>query len=212
MTRPVKRRYTSTVRREQAAATRVRILDAAAALFTTEGYGRTTVKQIADAAGVASETIYATFGSKARVLTALIDLRLTGDQDLSNVLEVPEAIAIRDEKDQRKQIRLYTRFMTTVMRRVGPVYAIMRSAAAADPEMATIYDEMQSYRARNAKVIAGWIAKNGKLSMKADRAGEVIWALGSPELASMLTEQQGWSETDYYKWLEETLTLSLLRG
>ena len=77
MTKPVKRRrYDSPVRHEQAARTRARIVGAAGELFLAQGYARTTVRQIAEAADVAPDTVYATFGSKPRVLTALIDDRL----------------------------------------------------------------------------------------------------------------------------------------
>ncbi len=82
MTQPVKkppvkkRSYSSVVRQESAAQTRVRILEAAGDLFVVNGYARTTIREIADRANVAADTVYAVFGSKARVLTALIDLRL----------------------------------------------------------------------------------------------------------------------------------------
>ncbi len=94
--------------------------------------------------------------------------------------------------------------------RVGPVYAIMRSAAAVDSEMSSLYVEMQGYRARNAKVIAGWIAKRGKLRVSTERASHIMWAVASPELASMLIDQQGWSKAEYSEWLEGTLATSLL--
>jgi AcrR family transcriptional regulator len=210
MSEDVKRQYTSAVRREQAASTRLRILEAAAELFDTNGYGRTTIKQIASKASVASDTVYAVFGSKGRVLTALIDLRLTDSSGVTNVMELPEALAIRDAKDQNEQIHLYARFMVQALKRVGSVYGMMRSAAEVDAEMSAIYEEMQAYRARNAKVIAGWIAKNGPLRVKRDRAGEIIWALASPELSGMLCEQQGWSESTYGAWLEDTLVHALL--
>jgi AcrR family transcriptional regulator len=51
------------VRREQAARTRQRILDAAADLFAPQGYGTTSVRQIAESARVAPDTVCATFGS-----------------------------------------------------------------------------------------------------------------------------------------------------
>src|SRR5688500_2532167 len=108
MSQPVKRRsYSSPVRDEQAAQTRVRILEAAAACFEANGYARTTVKAIANRASVAVDTVYTTIGTKGRVLTALIDLRLTDSANVTNVLELPEAAAIKDEVDQRRQISLW---------------------------------------------------------------------------------------------------------
>ena len=144
MADPVKRRqYESPVRREQAARTRARILDAAGTLFGASGYGNTTIRQIAEAAGVAADTVYDTFGTKARVLTALIDSRLapTGE---GNVLERPEAVAVRDEPDQRRQIRLFARDIAAISARVRPVFEMLRTASAVEPEIAPIYAEMEN--------------------------------------------------------------------
>lgn len=212
MTRPVKKRtYNSTVRREQAARTRRRILDAADELFATDGYARTTIQQIAARAGVVSETVYTVFGSKGRVLTAILDLRLTASADVSSALELPEATAIRDETDQAKQIALFVRFSVITQERIERVYGILRSAAAVDEEMSSIYAEMQTYRARNAKTIAAWIAKNGGLRVTRERAGEIMWGLAAPELAAMLKQQHGWSTNQYAAWLKDTLVRTLLR-
>src|SRR3954467_3006497 len=95
------RKYSSSVRDEQAARTRARILDAAAELFVERGYARTTMKDVADAAGVARAPVHAGFGSKARMLPALIDNRLVPDGSVANVTQVPAAQAIRDEPDPR---------------------------------------------------------------------------------------------------------------
>src|SRR5687768_16877194 len=122
MVRSVKRRaYDSPVRKEQAAQTRARIVEAAGQLFLSQGYSRTTVRQIADAAGVAVDTVYATFGAKPRILTALIDERLSGGTGAVNVMDRPEALAVRDEPDQRRQVQLLARYFAGVVTSVGPV-------------------------------------------------------------------------------------------
>src|SRR6185295_2951754 len=144
--RPVKRRaYSSTVRREQAAQTRSRILDAASELFESNGYARTTIVAIAQRAEVAADTVYAIFGSKARILTALIDVRLAPAAGVANVMDRPQAHAVRDEVDQRRQIAAFARDMAGVSARVRPVYEILRTASAVEPEMAAIHAEMDSY-------------------------------------------------------------------
>lgn len=205
-----KRAYDSSVRQEQAALTRRRILEAADELFAAEGYVQTTVNRIAQRAGVARDTVFAVFGSKGRVLTALLDMHLVHGADVTSELDLPEAKAIRDESDPRKQITLYVRFLIEALDRIGRVYAIMRSAAAVDDEMSSIYAEMQIYRARNLNKIVGWIAKNRRLRVTKKRAGEIMWALTSSDLASMLREQQGWSTEEYAEWLEDMLTYALL--
>ena len=204
-----KRSYESAVRKEQAAQTRTLILDAAGALFATDGYGRTTIRQIAEHAGVAVDTVYASFGTKARVLTALIDARLA-PSGAANVLDRPEAQAVRDEPDQRRQIELFARDMAAVSTRVRPVYEIMRTASAVEPEMAAVHAEMDGQRLANMRIAAGWFEANGPLRVEVERAAEIIWTLASPDVARMLCDVRGWTEAEYAAWLADVLQRTLL--
>src|SRR5437762_3796936 len=76
-----KRRYESPRRREQAAATRREILEAAQKLFERDGYAATTMAAIAKEAGVSLKTVYLAFETKSGVLKALWHLLLRGDQE-----------------------------------------------------------------------------------------------------------------------------------
>jgi len=117
-----RRRYESPVRQEQAAQTRARIVAAASALFESSGYARTSIRQIAAKAEVAADTVYAVFGAKSRVLTAVIDERLQGGHGVGNVMERPELLAVRDERDQRRQVELLGEAMSHIGEQVGPVF------------------------------------------------------------------------------------------
>jgi AcrR family transcriptional regulator len=210
MPKTVKRRpYDSQVRREHAAQTRARILDAAWARFDDQGYARTTMRQIAEDAGVAPDTVYAVFGNKPSVLTALIDQRLV-PQGEGNVWERPEAVAIRDEPDQRRQLHLFAQDITEISTRVRPVVEIMRTASAVDAEMAQVYREQEGYRLRNMHLVAGWIAAKGPLRVPDDRAAEIIWTLASPEVGRMLCDVLGWTRDEHAAWLEDALVSALV--
>jgi AcrR family transcriptional regulator len=211
MAKAVKPRpYASPLRQEQAAQTRARILDAAQALFERDGFGRTTVKAIAAAAQVAPDTVYATFGTKVSVLTALIDRELTASADAASVTDRPEAHAVRDELDQLEQLRLFARDIATVLERVRPVYEILRNAAAVDAELLAVTQEMDNNRLKQLRTIAGWLAARGPLRVNVDRASEIIWAIASPDVARMLCDGRGWTVDDYAAWLEDTLVHTLL--
>jgi AcrR family transcriptional regulator len=213
MAKPVKgRRYDSPVRKEQAEQTRTRIVEAAAALFQQQGYGPTTIKQMAERAGVAVDTVYAVFGNKARVLTAWMDSRLSGPHSVGNVMERPEALAIRDAKDHRAQIKAFVAFVDLISKHVWPVNDIMRSAAAVEPQMAAIYREMHGYRFKNMSVVASWLIARGKLRVDAKKATETIWTLASPEIWTLVIDARGWTKKEYLGWLEDTLVRTLVRG
>ena len=204
------RRYSSPVRDEQAARTRTRILDAASDLFLERGYARTTMKDIADGAGVARDTVHAVFGSKAKVLTALIDLRLVPDDSVANVTQRPDAQAVKAEVDQRKQIELFATFITGLSTQLRPVFEILRTASAVEPDMAKVFEEMDRFRLHNMHTYAKWIAARGPLRVSTRRAGEIIWTLASPDVARMLCDELGWSPTQHARWLADSLIRTLL--
>jgi AcrR family transcriptional regulator len=205
-----KRKYSSAVRDEQAARTRTRILEAASELFLERGYARTTIKDIAVQADVARDTVHAIFGNKARVLTALIDLRLVPDDAVANVTQRQDAQAIRDEMDQRKQIELFAKFIAGISTELRPVFEILRTASAVEPEMANVFEEMNRFRLDNMQTYAKWIAARGPLRVTTRRAGEIIWALASLDVARMLCDEIGWTQSQHARWLTDTLIRTLL--
>src|SRR6202451_4053403 len=75
------RRYSSSLRSEQTAAGRRRILDAAGALFSEHGYLGTTIAQIAAAADVSTQSVYNMAGGKAELLKAVYDVAVAGDDE-----------------------------------------------------------------------------------------------------------------------------------
>jgi TetR/AcrR family transcriptional regulator, cholesterol catabolism regulator len=64
------------VRDEQKAATREKVLEAARDLFNDVGYEETTIRAIAERAGVSVGSVFTTFASKAEVLSHVMNHRL----------------------------------------------------------------------------------------------------------------------------------------
>lgn len=69
--RPVSKRSSGRPSVAEAARLRVLLLDAAQALFLDQGYGATTVEQIASRIGATKRTVYAKFGDKAGLFAAM---------------------------------------------------------------------------------------------------------------------------------------------
>src|SRR5918997_3232117 len=97
------RRYDSPLRREQAAATRRRILEVAQPLFEHDGYTTTSMAAIAAAAGVSLKTVYLAFETKSGLLRALWHLLLRGDEDDAPVRERRWYREVLDEPDPERQ-------------------------------------------------------------------------------------------------------------
>ena len=88
--------YDNSQRAVAAASTRAQVLAAAHELFLSQGFAATTIRTVAESAGVSQETIYKSFGSKAALLKAVYDVALVGDAE-----EVPLAGATRGTRRAR---------------------------------------------------------------------------------------------------------------
>jgi AcrR family transcriptional regulator len=207
-----KRAYDSTLRKQQAAQTRSRILDAAEALFAERGYPSTTIEAIATSAGVSPDTVYSVFGSKSGVLHKLLDVRVGGDDSPTALLERPGPQSVRAEPDPRRQLAAFASDVTGILERARPVDDIMRSAAVVDPEVASLRSHMQAERHRNMRSLVGWLARKARFrrALSEEEVAAVIWTLASPEVHRLLRTERHWSRQTYSDWLGDTLTRALL--
>jgi len=215
MTATVKGRRRSGERRaEQAAQTRRRVLGAASDLFQKHGYASTTVIMIATGARVAPETVYKAFGSKRQVLQELIDSSVVGASARlpKGVIESEAFQSIGREPAQRRRLAMLAHLTRTILERAGPVHAIIRSAAATDPEIAALRAQQQRDRLRGQREFVRILAEAGPLRDGLDRedAAYQYWILASPELQHILVSEQGWSHDRYEAWLFMSLETSLL--
>src|ERR1700704_5187570 len=135
-----KRHYNSPRRREQAAATRSEILEAAQRLFEQQGYAATTMSAIATEAGVALKTVYVAFETKSGVLRALWNLLLRGDRDDLPVAQQQWYREVLDERDPERQLRLNASNSRRVKTRIGAVMEVIRSAAPTDPDIEALWN------------------------------------------------------------------------
>ncbi|WP_336084349.1 TetR/AcrR family transcriptional regulator [Nocardia sp. SSK8] len=69
-------------RRRQGTTPRAEILDAAAELFTTRGYAKTSTRAVADAVGIRQASLYHHFAAKDDILDALLAATIAGPAEL----------------------------------------------------------------------------------------------------------------------------------
>ncbi len=205
-----KRQYTSALRQQQASQTRARILDTAQRLFTQGGYGATTMEAIASEAGVATDTVYATFRTKAGLLHKLLDVRVGGDDAPVALLDRAGPQKVRAEPSQRRQIASFAADVAEIQERAVPV--IMRSAAAVDPKIAALRARMHGLRYDNMRKFVSWVAAKGPMraGISEEEAAAIVWTLAGPEVNRLLRTERGWSRDRYVAWLADTLTRTLL--
>jgi AcrR family transcriptional regulator len=208
------RAYNSPRRREQAAATRLQILDAARELFERDGYAATTIAAVAEHAGVADKTIYLAFENKPGLLRAVWNRALRGDDDEIPVAQKEWFLEAVNADDPRQVLELNARNARRLKSHIGPLGGVFRSAASAEPEIKAFWDErVQGDFRDNQRVVVGRLAKLGGLrkDLTVDRAADILWALNHPDVWMHLVEERGWSPEEYERWLAEASCAQLLR-
>jgi AcrR family transcriptional regulator len=213
MAEPVKsRRYESPRRREQAAATRREILEAAQRLFERQGYAATTMAAIAAEAGVALKTVYVAFETKSGLLRALWHLLLRGDEEDVPVGDRRWYREVVDEPDPERQVRLTARNSAAVKRRAAELMRVIRDAAASDPDIAGLWRRIQSDFYDNQRRIVEALHARKALRPGVDvaRAADILWALNHPDLWHLLVGERGWTAEDWERWFADTVMAQLL--
>ena len=207
-----KRKYASTRRAGQAAETRETVIAAARQQFIALGWQATTIAGIAQAAGVSNETIYAVFGSKQSLLRAVIERTVRRSDPAVPLVEQAGPQAVAAAADQREQIALFAEDISGVLGNVAELMAVVRSAAAADAELAALYRGLHDGRRRNLAFVAKALAEKGPLrhGMDAEAATAVLWRLASPELFLLMTDVEGVQPARYAEWLKRALLDALL--
>ena len=206
------RRYDSTRRREQAAATRREILEAAQRLFERDGYAATTMAAIAGAAGVALKTVYLAFETKSGLLRALWHLRLRGDEDDAPVAQRQWFREVMDEPDPERQLRLTARNSRAVKHRAADLMRVMRDAAGGDPDIAALWQRIQDdFYANQRSIVDALDAKHALApGLDAARAADRLWTLNHPDVWHLLVGERGWTPDEYEQWFGDTACAQLL--
>ena len=198
-------RYRSPLRAERAADTRRRIATAALDLFTEHGFGGTAITAIAERAGVAPQTIYATFGTKAAILRALIE-RMEED---AGAPEWRDRIAAAD--DPAAKLEAFAHWSASM-------FATNKSTITAaqggigDPAVQELRDEANQHRRQALTALIDTLADRGALAagLSTQRAVDRAWLLTGVELYLAASVGCGWADDDYARWLTSLLVHQLL--
>lgn len=195
-----RRVYRSPRRKQQAAETREQILSAASTLFGARGWSATGMRDVAREAGVAVETVYASFGSKTELLMAAIDVGVVGDDEPVPLADRPEFTVLANGTFAER-VAAAAGLVTTVNRRTSGLRRALNEAAVSEPALADKLIEAEHRRLISVAQAVELIT--GQPIEPATRDG--VWAVTSFEMFHLLTGVAGWSEARYQEWVGDLI-------
>jgi len=209
MGKSVKRSYDASRRQARAQETRQRIIDVAHDLFIAQGYGRTTIADIARGADVSVETIYSGFGNKAALLRKVWFARFRGDEQDVRLLHRPEIQEMLAEPDLVLRLRRHADVYTPVFRRIVPLHRALEAAAASETSAADMVAEFDAGRLDASTQYAKAAKKTGQLAVSTAECRDVFNATLDGSLWHRMVDERGWSDQRFGSFLGD-LWVSML--
>lgn len=206
------RTYRSGRREEQARQTRRRVLDAATAVFLERGFAGATMRLIAGRAGVSVPTVELSFGTKGKLLGAAIDVAIAGDDEPVPVLAREWTDAAVDADGAEEFLDVVAGVLGAAQQRSAGLVLAVFEAAATDPELARLADELTARRASTAEWIVGQLTRKALLRKGCPRreAVDTVWVLMDPAVFDRLTRRRGWTPRAYRRWFAGSVRRLLL--
>ncbi|HKC20707.1 MAG TPA: helix-turn-helix domain-containing protein [Candidatus Dormibacteraeota bacterium] len=201
-----RRSYSSPARQAQASATRQTIVRSARKVFIEFGYGASTIESIAAAANVSVPTVYAVFGSKPRVLAAVVadagsdsDIRELADRALS-------------KRDPRRRLAAAAHVVRTIMERERSILDLLREAGTGSADLVAASRQVHEQQRRALERVVRPLHEGAELrsGLGLDEAVAAFAALASPECYRQLVEELGWSGLRWERWLGDSAARLLL--
>ncbi len=203
------RQYRSDLRDRQALQTRVTILAAAADLFVRQGFASTTMRDIASAAGVSVESVYAQ-GTKSALLRACVDRALVDDDEEDPLADRAEFRAMVQATNGREVLRHLRELVDSRQPSALPIMYALYRAAAVDPELAAHWAVLDGRRHQDVALIARALEGSLRPGVSVARATDVLWLILSVPIAHMLEHDRGWSDRECGEWQVDALERLLL--
>jgi len=187
------------------------IIDAAYRLFAEHGYEAITMQAIADAAGVAVQTVYYLFGTKAALLSSVEAHVVLGDRPARSWRDAPWADELAEISDPHQLIAGFVEADTRIKSRISAFTVAVGPALARDPDSRA---QRAAGRDEFFRFLVDRLAALEALrpGLTAGRAFDIVCVLNSLHNYVELTSNHGWTPQDWQRWAVQVLTEQLVGG
>jgi AcrR family transcriptional regulator len=96
---------------------------------------------IAQAAGIALDTVYAAVGRKPALFALLVETAISGT-DVAVAAE--ERDYVRAEPDPARKLDIYAAALRRIQERMAPLFRVLQEAAPLDPALGEMWTQSQS--------------------------------------------------------------------
>ena len=209
-----KRSYRSERRERKAHETRERILAVACAEFERSGYVATSMRALAQAAGVSVPTVELVFGTKSKLLRAAISFAIRGDAEPVPMLKRPWTQSAQEASSVADFLAIVGRVLVEGQRRSAGLILAAFEAANHDESMSTLADQLRGQRAETAAWLVDQLVERASLRsvITRNQAIDTIWLLMDPHGFIALTRDRGWTAERFEAWFIDSVQELLLAG
>jgi AcrR family transcriptional regulator len=189
------------------------MLDTARDLFVGEGYPATTMERIAAQAGVAVQTLYYTFRTKAQLLCEVMESTAAGETEPAPVAQRSWMAEAMTTQSGHRALALSIEHGTDIFERAAPLWPALWAASALDPYVAEYWRHVAANRREGMGRLVTRLADIGALRDDVDQktATDLMFVLFSHDTYRGLVQQAQWTRPAYKAWLFATLTRQLIR-
>ena len=193
-------------------ATRRRIIEASLVRFRGEGYAATTMETIAADAGVAVQTVYFTFHTKAELLLAALTIAGGEPDGPEDPIERVWFDRVMAASSGARRLALIVELGNEIYRRVAPLMPAVRAAASVDPGVDLAWQGLAARRRDGMRRVIDVFARREELrpGLGADLALDLLFGVHRSETYLAFTEECGWPIERFKAWQFATLARQLL--
>jgi len=201
-----RRRYESLRRTAQAKETRAEIASAARELFVSRGWAATTIRDVAELAGVSVPTVYSAYRNKTGLALALADAANLS-ADITRMVAELEA----DEGCPEGQLAAMAGYDRRLYEHQGELIVQMREAGRTTPELAEIYrNGRRTADQTRYQVFESWRDGTFRPGLDIDEAVDIYAAMCNVDVYLTLIDERGWSPDLVEEWWSRALERELL--